>query len=854
MRLLRHFLSRSHRSSNLFFSVSPNALTLLYISVSSSIKAYNFRHNSFANIVIFLFVTLLTLSATVTMAVGGTSSNDPVRVGIFQNKPIVYFDNEPRGLFVEVLDYVAREEGWEMEYVTCELKDCINLLKSNELDLMTSFGKSPSRSKHFSYSTESIWTFWGTIYAHSVEIMGIMDLEGKKIGVRRKNKITTALQKLVADFNISVQYVEFDNYETAFQAFKANIVDAIAVNNTYGFDKHKEINSYKTPIVFNPFSAYFAVSSNNRHIEKLVIIDKHVKKLKADKKSFFYTFQKRWFGVSQTYWTGKRIGIIGAILLFVTVCAMTFWRYRSLVNINQNLIKSITRRKKTEKALRQSEAQLRTLINTLPDLVWLKDPDGVYLSCNLKFEKLFGAKETAIVGKTDYDFVDKELADFFREKDKTVMEICKPNMNEEEITYADDGHRELLETIKTPMLDSDGRVIGVLGVGRDITDRKRMQEELFQAQKMEAIGTLAGGIAHDFNNILSIIIGYTELAKYDAQPGSRHAVNLEKVFEAGNRAKELVKQILAFSRQEEISPIPMQLQSLIKEALKMLRSSIPTIIEIRDDIDSKCGVVLADPTQAHQILMNLCTNANHAMEETGGILRIQLKNTSIGNSKQQLALNINSGEYVELIVSDTGSGIGSDVIDKIFEPYFTTKERGKGTGMGLSIVHGIITDYGGGITVESKLGKGTAFHVYFPTVAKEELLLAKDVEKIPLGSERILFVDDEELLAKMGKDMLARLGYDVTAQNSSLEALAIFQNNPNAFDVVITDQTMPGMTGADLSKRILQIRPDIPIILCTGYSNLIDEDSAKVLGIKEFVLKPLTNEVIAKLIRKVLNE
>ncbi len=286
----------------------------------------------------------------------------------------------------------------------------------------------------------------------------------------------------------------------------------------------------------------------------------------------------------------------------------------------------------------------------------------------------------------------------------------------------------------------------------------------------------------------------------------------------------------------------------------MLRSSIPTTISITENIDPESGIIIADPTQIYQILINLCTNAYHAMEENGGVLSITLKTSLIGLNKQPNLLDVTPGKYIKLTVADTGVGIGLNVIEKIFDPYFTTKEIGKGTGMGLAIIHGIMKDYDGTITVESQLGKGTTFHLYFPVIEQEALVEINESEDLPRGKGHILFIDDEELLAEMGKDMLERLGYHVTVCRFSLEALAKFQNTPNEFDLVITDQTMPDMTGSDLARRMMQIRPDIPIILCTGYSNLIDEHSAKALGIKEFALKPLTKGVIAKLIRNVLDD
>jgi CheY-like chemotaxis protein/anti-sigma regulatory factor (Ser/Thr protein kinase) len=285
----------------------------------------------------------------------------------------------------------------------------------------------------------------------------------------------------------------------------------------------------------------------------------------------------------------------------------------------------------------------------------------------------------------------------------------------------------------------------------------------------------------------------------------------------------------------------------------MLRSSIPTTISITENIDPKSGAILADPIQVHQILINLCTNAYQAMESTGGELSVALKATLIGRQDKKMLLHLAPGEYSELTVSDTGEGLDPDVIDKIFEPYFTTKEIGKGTGMGLAITHGIVKELGGAITVDSQLGKGSTFHVYFPVIQENILSQIKETTVFPKGKERILFIDDEELLTEIGKAMLEKLGYHVTVSSSSLEALAAFQNTPNEFDIVITDQTMPNMTGSDLARRMMQIRSDIPIILCTGYSNLIDEAAAKSLGIKEFALKPLTQDVIAQLLRKVLD-
>ena len=508
---------------------------------------------------------------------------------------------------------------------------------------------------------------------------------------------------------------------------------------------------------------------------------------------------------------------------------------------------------KSKEKLKESEAYLRTLIETIPDLIWLKDPEGVYLACNLKFERFFGAKQADILGKTDYEFVDKELADFFRKKDKIAMAAGKPSLNEEEITYADDGHRELLETIKTPAFDHDGNLIGVLGVARDITNRKKMEMELAQSHKMEAIGTLAGGIAHDFNNILAAILGYADMAMDDTPDHSPAKYQIKQVLKAGNRAKDLVQHILSFSRKEAKERSPVSIHLLVQDALKLLRASIPTTIEIKQNIEPTCGNILAEPTQIHQVIMNLCTNAAQSMDEDGGVMEVGL--TSVQLSFDDLANEpkLKPGPYVQLTIKDSGIGIDHRYLDKIFDPYFTTKEVGKGSGMGLSVVHGIIKSHDGMVTVNSKPGEGTIFSVYFPSIARPIEEKTKDIDPLPTGKEKILIVDDEKSIVDMTKRRVERLGYQVTTKTSSTEALELFSSSPNAFDLIITDQTMPELTGEKLAKKLLKIRPDIPIIICTGYSSKIDAEKANFIGISAFIMKPVDNRELAKTLRQVLN-
>ena len=385
---------------------------------------------------------------------------------------------------------------------------------------------------------------------------------------------------------------------------------------------------------------------------------------------------------------------------------------------------------------------------------------------------------------------------------------------------------------------------------QETKEREQLEAQLRQAQKMEALGTLVSGIAHDFNNILAAIIGFSEMASARVSDNPRVAQHLKRIFQAGVRARELIKQMMTFSRKAEQEKKPLQLSGVVREAMRLLRASIPTTISIRFNIRSESGLILGDPVQIEQVFLNLCTNAAHAMEN-GGVLNVDLSDFSISKSHRNPA-SIRPGSYMKLDVRDTGIGISPDIIDKIFDPFFTTKKPGEGTGLGLSAVHGIVLQHEGYITVESVPGKGSTFTVYFPKIAETMLHEAASEQPIPTGTERVLIVDDEEALAEMGQEILEELGYRVTAKTSSAEALSLFRAGPDQFDLIITDQTMPELTGVELAREIMAIRQDIPIILCTGFSRLVDVDSAKELGIRALAIKPLTKREIARTLREVL--
>jgi PAS domain S-box-containing protein len=518
----------------------------------------------------------------------------------------------------------------------------------------------------------------------------------------------------------------------------------------------------------------------------------------------------------------------------------------------------ITQRKLAEEALRNSEKHYRSLVDNIPLGISLVDSQYRILMVNAPFGKMFNKPPNELIGKECFREYEKRDKVCDHCPGVTAMSTGFPAEAVSE-GIRDDGSHFVVRLTAVPTISSDGLTNGFLEVVEDITERRCMAEEnakleaqLAQAQKMEAIGTLAGGIAHDFNNILGVILGYSEMSLLEIAEENALRNNLQEILKAGHRAKELVKQILTFSRRSEEEHKPLIPSPVIKEAVKMLRASLPTTIELRTDIQSE-AMIMADPTQIHQVMMNLCTNAGHAMRQEGGVLAISLHDIDFVASVSLPEMS--PGPYVKLSISDTGHGMPPGVLDQIFNPFFTTKGIGEGTGLGLSVVYGIVKNHRGAISVESEPGKGSTFNIFFPRI-EEQFASESPIDSLPLisrGQEQILLVDDEPALVDMIKQMLEFLGYRVESRTCSLEALKAFQARPDKYDLVITDQTMPNMTGAKLAIELIRLRPDIPIILCTGFSELLTPEKAQEIGIQAVLMKPLAIEALATNVREVLD-
>ena len=529
-------------------------------------------------------------------------------------------------------------------------------------------------------------------------------------------------------------------------------------------------------------------------------------------------------------------------------------RTNDIKQINERLQKEIKQHQATNNALLESEQTFRQIFDHTAVGIAQVSLDFRIIKANRAYCAMLGYSEKDLIGKHLADITHPDDVGENLSKQKQLGTGSMDHFRMEKTFVHQNGNKIYGILDENVIRDKEGSPKYFLGSVVDITEKKRLENQLIQNQKMESIGTLAGGIAHDFNNILSSIIGYTQLALDEAKTDTNLEENLQEVYLAGQRAKNLVRQILSISRHDEKEVRPIQIAPLVKESLKMLRSTIPSSIEFQETISSEQLVVNADPTQLQQVIVNLATNAKQAMAEGNGVLTVLVEAVAVGPDIQDRYPDMPPGNYARIMVSDTGSGIPANNLEKIFEPYFTTKDKGEGTGLGLSIVHGIVKSHNGHITVHSEMGKGTTFQVYLPLIKKLSAdLPEKAAESMTGGTETVLVVDDEVSIAKMLQRILESLGYRVFARTSSLEALEAFRQSPDKFDLVITDMTMPKMTGDRLAGEIKAIRSDIPVILCTGFSEKIHGKDEN-LNIDRLLRKPIDKAKMATTVRKVLDD
>ena len=803
-----------------------------------------------------LLAAIWLLNATTSLA-----TQTLVRVGAFDFNPLCRTQGVGKieknaGLFPAILSEVASKEYWSLEYIPGSLPECMKRLDTGEVDLVVAATYSKEAEEKYSFTRETVISTWAQVYtSNKTRLQSMLDLAGRNIGVVRDDPYILEIRTLVQRLGIQCTFAEFNTYGDIFKALDQKWIDTGVIDRIYATLHENDFRVQRTSLIFSPVELRFA-SAKGKSQALIDALDYHLAEFKKNPKSFYYEQITAILGMSKEnqalIYLKWSLFAAGGLLL-VALAAGLIMRYEikvktgQLFQKNSELQKELAQRKMAEsRHLRQM-----TAIEQSDDAIIITDQYGVLQYANPAFESTTGFSRTEMVGEPLEYLAKLPISSM------TNPDSCLPahpwkgrfTCNKKE------GGEYAIDATVSPVHSPEGEITHYAWVCRDVTNEAHMERHLRLAQKMEAIGTLAGGIAHDINNILFPIIGYTEMVRKSMADDDPQRRKLDSVLVSADRAKDLVQQILSFSRQREESRIALQIAPIVKETLRLLRASIPSTIEISQTIEMSSHQVMADPTQIHQVLMNLCTNAYHAMREKGGVLSVVVKEVEVTERDIRSRVDRQPGYYTRISISDTGCGMERSTLERIYDPYFTTKAPGEGTGLGLFLVHGIVKSHDGFIDVYSEAGMGTKFQIYLPIAeagAEGTQSLPADVA-MP-GTGHILLIDDEEAITAMLKDLLEDLGYCVTISNSSVDALSLFRANPGAYDLVITDQTMPHLTGIELAKSMTQLRAEIPVILCSGFCDLMTDEESRALGIRRIVTKPVLCNEFSFIVRRVLDE
>ncbi|WP_020588016.1 transporter substrate-binding domain-containing protein [Desulfobacter curvatus] len=791
---------------------------------------------------------------------------------------IIKPDGSADGFSVQLLNEVTKAVGLEVKFKVGPWHEIKQDLIDGKLDVLPLVSYSKERDEVFDFTAPYL-RMHGTIFVRKEEtsIHKEADLKNKEVLVMEgdtaheyavKNSLTTRLM-LTETFEDAMRLLSSGKHDAVMiqQLVGYQILRKLNIDNVIDIERIREQSLKPAAKPISGFEQKFCIAVHEGNRDLLELLNEGLTITIAN--GTYEALYNKWFGPILP----KPKASFSDILRYLAYILIP------ILVLGSFLIVWLLRRQVAVKTRELSRANTKLAESQERSALAMEFANDGLFDWNLETKEIYHSPVwKRLLGYEDHE-LPNELSiweqltspEDLKRIRKMQNELIKRQRDRFEIEFKmkhKKGHWVDILSRANAVFDENGRAVRLVGTHMDITERKkaekalkkamqeriRLETALNQAHKMESIGSLAGGIAHDFNNILFPIVGMSELLLEDLQPGSVLRENVEEILKAGKRGSELVKQILAFSRQSEHKMIPTRIQNILKEVLKLSRSSIPAYIDIEQDIQQDCGMVMADPTQIHQVGMNIITNAYHAVSEKGGRVSVALKQVTIGSSSPE-GIEINAGTYALLSISDNGHGMPQELINKIFEPYFTTKEQGKGTGLGLSVVYGIVEDHKGTIKVDSEIGKGTTFKVYLPLMKQSgSVELTDRSEELIGGKEHILLVDDEMPILKLGSQMLKRMGYQVTPHQSSVEALEAFKTDHRSFDLVISDMAMPGMAGDELAVELKSVRPDIPIIICTGFSERIDNETAKQLGINGLLAKPLSRSAMLKKIREVIEK
>ena len=763
----------------------------------------------------------------------------------------------PDGFSIELMQAVARQKGLTIQFDLGLWSDALDDLKDGKIDAVSGMLYTKERDKVFDFSAPYVIISYMIFIRTGTPINSIDDLNGKEIIVVedvhahdwvRKNRITDSI-------------ITVNGATEALKLLASGKHDCVILPHLHGLERLKDagISNIKTigpPILEKHLC--FAVAEGNPDLlaelnEGLYLVQRSGEYDEIFLKwASVHEHQKRFRKIAQIV-----LLIMGTIL--VVLFSFIFW--------NRSLKRKVAQ--KTQ-ALRRNEARLNQIVEGIPIPTYVIDETRTVTHWNKACELLTGISSAAIIGTKNYCsafcdnrtystvdlLMDDVLTKHTQQYDNTKYResaMIKGAFETECHLKNIDGDGKWLYVTAALLKGQSGNIEGAIETWQDLTEYKQLENQLIQSQKMEAIGTLAGGIAHDFNNILSAVIGYAELALMDIPKESSLNDHLKQIVAAGLRAKKLVNQIFTFSRQTEVNPKPIQVSTIVREVLKLISASLPPTIKIKQNIQSD-ALAMADATQIHQVVMNLCTNAYHAMADEGGVIGVRVSEVRLEKNQIRADADLDAGRFIELTVEDTGYGIPIEARDKVFNPFFTTKKRGEGTGMGLSVTHGIVKRSGGQINFDSEPGKGTIFRVHLPVVTGETLFKAGEAYDLPNGSERILAVDDNDVQIDIIKQTLEKLGYDISIRTSGQGALNLLESQADEIDLVICSMTLPDYPGETLVASVYAAKADMPVVLITEDPSGIDLEKFEKIGKINMIIKPIVMKALATLIRKILDD